>query len=1448
MSNRYHPYSRDSSRVTRPPEQENPEANEALQNVPGLIIDFVKKSLNWLGIGNTDFLDLEQPKKIVTDLVSSFTNGESKGDSSANVGSSSSNAQLIKRPASPDSDFEEQNTKYYGDNDSELVRKAPRKGFSKSVGSSYLEILGSDKSDPETGIARRKDIRNALLASQDSSDITMTSSDDESDGVEGVPDSISHLRKAAADYKLKSKDEDQSMSKDEDKNSLASKSNEDYNDPLSLLFLKPGYYHEAIINDPIEADLFRRLRSLTNTNSNTGSGTTVSQAKQEAQEEREDPRLFVTSYSHMRQALESHKAAREAFKHHGTNSPQIDRQQGRRGSIVPNTTTSANAEFDAEELPDASVIVSQQARYNKHRDLPIGATQQAPNKVSRTTSRPEVHGGQHNTQSMPLLPSTTKERKIKTPIPGRFSALDSDDEEEDLHQEHVRRAQFSVSNSAKPQSAISPSEIGGPSRVMPQLYPKLQFGPSRKLYDPRLDEVLAWTSSPKPSNAVRAASPTKTIQDMAPSKDTQSVPSKSVPLFVPVLSSSVSEEVKATEKQDTEAEKKPTPAFGWGATSIKMPDSADKWKCPTCDVRNNNDLAKCPCCDTAKPGGKPTEAAAPKLPSFFAPPSGSTPSVSAPALFTLGAAAATAALSAAATFTPPTTRAKEESTAVTSAVVPPPAFTVSAPLFTVPKPAIDSKPSSSAFTPAAVPGFSAPKFSFSTPTPAAPTSIFAAPSFTPSATATAATSIFAPKPTESAPDASVSTAPKAAVAGWGSTSIKMPDSAEKWKCPTCDVHNSNDLAKCPCCDTAKPGGSSSSGALAATTPNLFGFKPPAPMGASAAASLFGVKPESTTAPAAPSLFGAKPESTTAPVAPSLFGAKPESTATPALPSMFGSMPPVSTTTPASSTMPAPSPFAFKPPSSSTAPAPATPSMFEFKPPSSTAASTSLFEIKPPTSATTSTTSLFDYKPPASISTPAATPTVTSTTTSTAPIFEFKSPSLTAPTATSSMFELKPPASSTAPTTPSPFEFKAPALAATSSATPSFGTLASTTSSSSVGSLTSFSAPGSSLFSSKPTTNPFAISTPGATPSLLGSGTASTSALPSATSAPPPLFGAPASTPASIATSVTASAAPTPIFGQPLATSSPFNFNYWIDVKCASFGGPSATPASFGSNTSGSTASAAFSFGAPPSTSSQPPSMPTFSFNNPATTTAPVFGAGASTPAFGFGAKPAISSGGDSKGSGIEIDPMQASNAPNNAPGMSAGSGFGGFTSTQPSTGFGGGFSSSSSGFGGSNSGSSGFGGVTSAAPIAFGSGTTVTPMFGSGAPAASMFGGGSSMQSMGFGAGNASQTASFGQPAAAAGGGGGFGAPAPGFGGFGGNSSSGGYGATPSFGGGFGGQPAQNGQGFGGFGGNQQQPQQAMGQNAMQQPTGGYTFNLGAGPVEPPAGRKYAKMRTKKKH
>ncbi|KAF9350094.1 hypothetical protein BGX34_001420, partial [Mortierella sp. NVP85] len=1145
-------------------------------------------------------------------------------------------------------------------------------------------------------------------------------------------------------------------------------------------------------------------------------------------------------------------------------------------------------------------------RQNRPREKQSENLQGSPGK-NRRTSRTDALEDQRTSRGGLQIRSQVATKRTVRHIPGRFSALDSDEEEESLRQEEAAREQRrlhrssiagvwdTLSNIVNMDSQQTQPQLQGSisNKVPPQIYPTLQYGQRTKLYNPKLDEILKWSSS---------------SHESTPAPDTNPSTKQKIGFTSPVLSEVVSAAPTVIGTLAAVAGAVGVAKLATDWSGIKLPDNTNKWKCQTCDGMNQNELEKCPSCEAAKPGAKVAPSTTPGVPALF------TPSFTARSSLPSTPATNSAEKLDKNKGDEPrkqedvaTNTGREKNQESEKSV---PSLGWAAAGFKVPDnsnkwkcPTCDvmnenekikcvccetgkpgAKPAEQKSV--ALPSLFTPSFSAATPSTSGTSTqaifSFAAPTTSSTGSTTIdntskspkASALFgfnsptSDKPSENAIDKPVEKPGPALT--WAAAGFKVPDNTNKWKCPTCDVMNENKLEKCACCETSRPGGTTKD-ASAPPVPALFAFKPPISSSTSISTPGFITSTLPTSEAKVPALFGAqeaekKQQPTFSFVVPATTAAD-----TKAIPISFGN------------------PFSQKSPTGLNA------TSEETKP---TQPSFTFGSVSTPTSTSTpsSATSLF--------SSTAATPATSL----------FGSKTLTSTSASTS-------ASVSAPTS-----------------TPLFGTTLATPPSTSI-----FG--GTPLFSGSTTTSTTGASTPSSTTSLFSLSTLTSSASAPASTVPAapgpqPLFGASSSAPPATVASNSASK-----FGS--VTSLPFTFGSsspnitlgQTTAPTASTVAPSTPPTStstfsFGSSltsstpaTPGSGTGSGFGLGpsgfgalssataAPFSTTSAPTAAPLtgFSFGGASTatsqpTTKPTFSFGSSTPNSTNTSIPAFTFGGGGNNSNTSTSASSTS------------SGFGSFDSTSTpannsmmsvktpsSVGAIGTTGSGGTGFGfGSNAQSTGMSFGAASSNVSFGGGSSApTSGFGTLAPGSNGFGASLSTQSGGFGSTSTGtpsnpfgqnsssfggQTAGFGSPIGSTTSAGvGFGASSAGFNGSGssgfGGSNSGGSGfislagsggSTPGFGGasstGFGGggggmqqQQQQQQQGtamFGGFGvgggndgkfgfqnisnapGGSQYPQQT----GVQQPA--FSFNVGAGPAPgetPPHNRKFAKMRTKKR-
>ncbi|KAF9582215.1 hypothetical protein BGW38_000495 [Lunasporangiospora selenospora] len=1340
-SNRYKPYSRPS--VPRHQRQaQRQRQDEQLNNIPKVITRFMKKSLSWLGIINHQ-----------SDEESDTEENES--------GQPSGSSNLSTATASTAQSSETIKTIYPSNQLKDHV------GQSRSAAQNHLNGPFNKGSQSEANRGQR---RSGLLGS-------LTSTGETGDMVE-VQDFDVQLTLPIDD----SKEGESACSVPSNESQETAKENQ----TITLPRVEKREHHsdEEFTSD--ELSLMERLRKITSEHMEMTKGPRKSH---------DVSKIFKSSlpilipaaaaavykYTHRDDDDDDDDAPMQTPRSSGVSAfVKKELKRARKQIAAHQDSTdmdmdSQDSGLDADESEHGWGNSTGRSRLanRSRREIPNGSPER-----KRRTIRMDYEADNRSHGKEPLAKTQEAPRRHARFIPGRFSALDTDEEEEDLRRMDLEREQRDSERQHSSAVMVS-KETMTDDYLLGSDFTGFSVPPhGRKViwHDPKVDEALKWTRSPDstplisetwlcekcgfrtnvvasrcefcllPKSGARPsgltpASKSSTEQETQVSISTSTasaitaapaiISPPKIDLSTPsVLKTTLAEAPVITAKSAEIEALKPAAPSGWAASGFKAPDNSSKWKCPTCDVMNDNKDDICPCCETGKPGAKKA-AAPPVLPSIFGAP---------PAM----------ALS--------TPEKKPEMPS----------------LFGTPKtdaPALFGAPKTDATALFGAPKIGAPAL-FGVAKGDAPVSLFGV------STASSATAV---KPAMDKSDANKPAAP--AAFNFSGAGFKPADTSSKWKCPTCDVMSNDKDDKCPCCETDKPGtvkkvtatlalpslfggstfGSVSSEAEKKEAPKVHSLFQGPPAAASAAESKpaapatfnfasAGFKPADssnkwkcptcdvmnnekddkcpcceTEKPGAakagkpvlalPSLFGGAPVTpSSAPASKPLFGA---ASAENSAPSLFGAS--------ASSTA-GTSLFGAKVPASPSSSlfggssAPSTPKL-QFGTPVASAGPTTSSAVAPVVSASTAP-SLFGASAPAAEAAGAAV-----SSPATASLFGAASTAMSAPTSTS-LFGT-PSASA-----PKSLFSAPPSSALTPTSTPLFGasTLAVT------------SAPASSsLFGSSTT----ATSAPMTAPSLFGSVTAATTpATPTAAplfgsttststpgSAAPSLFGATSAPAASVSATTSlfgatpAASSASSLFGTPASkapTSAPL-FGASSSSSANPFAAATSAPTSTGAT---SVNPPLFTFGAP-STSAPAPSsaagtttstapMSLFGSSTSSTTPAPAFG---STPSFTFGQPtsknetPSFSFGGSSTASGMGA----GSTAP-------AFGGFGGSTSSSTSgTGFTFGANSTSAPPAGAPSFS--FGG-SSTAPVTFGANSGNTPsLFGSTGPAF----GSSTSSSGGFG-------------------------------------------------------------------------------------------------------------------
>ncbi|KAF9149929.1 hypothetical protein BGX20_005837, partial [Mortierella sp. AD010] len=383
-------------------------------NVPKVIVSFVKKSLSWLGITQEEDPELQKELNS-TKGDFEFLPGADKDGESSTVGSGSSNnitapqSSTTKERLYPDlreyiTTLKEDSINRFGKRtelkvDLENVVMTPERQAHRNKLRKGLESMEPTDYDSTNTV----EMSNPLMESKDE-DIDINDSDKGHDVPEKMPEKTSSL-------KLNQRGPDVEEIE--------------------------GLTHEELV-------LLGRIRQLTETPLERARRNARASAENRLKEEK-IAREFVTPYSLIRLAREEPEPApRHNLKPLDTILPYNKDHRRRRPSgsirddVNDHVMDSGDSEFDADESDHAKFRTLQRARQARRREKPSDITQSSPSRIRRT-SRPEVHEDQRTSRGgLQFRSNVTPKRHVKS-IPGRFSALDTDEEEEDLQNEIARR-------------------------------------------------------------------------------------------------------------------------------------------------------------------------------------------------------------------------------------------------------------------------------------------------------------------------------------------------------------------------------------------------------------------------------------------------------------------------------------------------------------------------------------------------------------------------------------------------------------------------------------------------------------------------------------------------------------------------------------------------------------------------------------------------------------------------------------------------------------------------------------------------------------------------------------------------------------------------------------------------------------------------------------------------
>ncbi|KAF8933730.1 hypothetical protein BGZ47_010745 [Haplosporangium gracile] len=1378
--NRFQPYARRTRQQARQPDR----TNEMIQTLPKPFVSFVKRSLQWLGI-----IHVEEDSDSELDRELHTTNGDFEFLPGAD-----------KEHESHAKGTEKDDDKASKHQDDEYSKLYPDlRDYLDSLNAKQASELDSEElaaaMTPEK-IAERLRLRKELM-----------------DSTKGLPIPVQKEEPTTA------KSTREEITSKNDKPEASDPAVKSAGETLDDM------YKAGAALSPAEINLVMRMRRL-----QKQAPIATSPSDMRLLEEYL-PNVNGSTVRSSQESRSAHSQDRRSYEKFSTRSQELNSHGRSQLRHEPSDVVMSSQSATEEKYDNHAHSHSQS--HSRHcacgREVP-NEPSAYPGKRTRANRSPtpvsdEEMGTQHGYLQEQEKPK--KKRNIRK-IPGRFTALDSSDEEEDQRQHDLRVAERRAAqkNQASAYNSHHNSQGVPLYHTPPQIYPTLQYGVRTKLYNPKIDEVLKWTASP-PSNPVsldtwrcpkceqRTRKTSSTCQFCKAER-----PEPSVPNTTPIST------LKAMMKSDDFKDLKESFTSNPIVSAAISAAPATLGALATAGVPVGAFKAISNLVSESKDSETPKKADAPKALALF-PVTTPAPPVAASSTVTSKDAdkepekekPKIAGTWASIGFKGPDNTGKWKCDVCESynkddldkcaacetpkpgaepkvAAAVPNMFAVAVANAASSSPSV-SKPATSAM------------FSFGTP------SSSTTPATKPDATATPA--MFSFGQPSSTPASGASAAP--------AVNLFAPPAAKP---------SSTDAA--------------SSVIPAAPTPGGFIFKAPSAAPATAetkpAGSLFGLTPAANTgsdAPKTPSLFS-MPTSITATSA--------DSTKTTAAPV---SNPFASTTAPIAN------PFALPTTSAAaSAPAPAPSSLFG----STTSAPASTPAVSKPTAA-----------PIFSFGTPSAT---TAPTTPTTPLFS------TPASAEAPMFGAKPAATSGAglfgtgstnaavpPATSAPL-FGA---SSTTTAAPAFGVVATSAPAPALG---TFTTPAPSLFGGASSAAPTSTSSMfGGASSMTSPAKPATPSLFGSTTTPAPLgsnlFGNPAASAATtsapaMGSSMFSFSSPSSTFGAkptttPASTASTFSFGASTPTTSA------AAPANTGFGGFGASSTSGFSMTTPPASTASANSSP-FAFGSAtaAPTATPSFGFGSSTPAApaapaatgfgGFGSSANPSAGASSSSSPFAFGSGSATGAftgfgqtAGASPNASNASMSMGATPTNPSNGGFGGNTPSGGGFsmfGGGSTGSTtpGFGGATSTSTIGFGSQSANQSNQASpfGQQGGAGFGSQSTFNSPMGGAGGFGASSGmpvFGASAAPAGGaGGGFGAGsitlAGGAGGFGNQTGGGGFGAAAGNNGAF------------GFQGMPTAPGGSQYTQPAQPAAGGFAFNMGVNTPTPGSERKIAKMRKKR--
>ncbi|KAF9271975.1 hypothetical protein BGZ68_002848, partial [Mortierella alpina] len=416
---RFQPYARQARRNnTAPPIQEE---EEGLKNIPKVILSFVKKSLSWLGITQQPDPELERELNTTNGDFEFLPAAEKdlEQDSAADGAKSASTRQ--------EGDLRDYITSLKTGADDEGLTRHPKRAAEEDVATKEAKRN-----------ARLLQLRNELLADMSDSDDDLSTTPIKNPFMEQK----SELQPVAPVQQPVTKAQGLEQR-------LATRHDVQHN--IDIDDEEPdGLLSEA------ELVLLGRVRRLVQASAPKPKKNTI--VRPEIVPPEKPPSIFPSHHSSMRHAHENEEPSmKPTTKPHDTIMPyNRDHRRHRKNRAVTNDMSDhAMDSGDSDDEHDALVRKGRQvrsrrdagSRQNRHQEASaeetrVSATGQSSYRSEHEEDQHTSHGGQQTRSQV------TPKRHVRS-IPGRFSALDSDEEEEWFRQYDMEQAKRKAQREAQ---------------------------------------------------------------------------------------------------------------------------------------------------------------------------------------------------------------------------------------------------------------------------------------------------------------------------------------------------------------------------------------------------------------------------------------------------------------------------------------------------------------------------------------------------------------------------------------------------------------------------------------------------------------------------------------------------------------------------------------------------------------------------------------------------------------------------------------------------------------------------------------------------------------------------------------------------------------------------------------------------------------------------------------